>query len=132
MNYDLLKRLKDAGYPQRHRDGHAIVVLLGCEQVAYTYCYENDIKIVEPSVIVFSGAAGVFYKQPKPREDTLYIPGLSELIYACGKDGFSLSFVDDKIHNPMWFAGKEPLVLGVPGFSPTEAVANLWLKLNEK
>jgi hypothetical protein len=62
-----------------------------------------------------------------------YIPTLEELIEACGGKFHSLARADkewwaSELLEP--FADKFPLRVG--GSTPTEAVARLWLALNEK
>lgn len=103
MNYELAKKLKDAGFTQfgSNEDGYATT------------------------------DAG----------DMIYIPHLHELIEACGNSFFSLSV---SLNGDIWYAfgdwewqlGEEPkqakdMRLG-HGSTPEEAVANLYLALNNK
>lgn len=66
--------------------------------------------------------------------DTISVPSLSELIEACGDDFIELEKVEDK----WWAKGKWEYCGGgkIPRFdvsdsTPEEAVAKLWLALNE-
>lgn len=94
MNYELAKKLKNAGFPQNARMG--------------AFISDND------------GENG-----------DCYGPTLSELIHECG-EGFEMLERDGK-----WWAWEYSGVDGGGGKSgsgqtPEEAVANLWLKLNER
>jgi hypothetical protein len=106
MNYELAKQLKDAGFP-------------------FNLCTPED----------NAGKAfvdnGYFYKWPT----------LSELIAACGKDFHELhhcqyGFADSK--NWRWTAYPHTHdqhtfnAMQFKGQTPEEAVADLWLALNEK
>lgn len=115
MNYDLAKKLKEAGWPQETKKGEKIWRII-CE-----------------------GTPDVAYEEP------CYAPTLSELIEACdltrkkSLDGYL--FVDFHIrvdNTSLWRCGLQ-LKDGEKCFSdegygktPEEAVANLWLKLNKK
>lgn len=54
-------------------------------------------------------------------------PTLEELIEACGEDFSLLSKVKDG-----WYCESYPNVKDVIGSTPSEAVANLWLALQDK
>lgn len=61
--------------------------------------------------------------------DFAYIPTLSELIDVCG-EGFQQL---NKMNNEWWCIGNNKIgAFESSGSTPEEAVANLWLKLNEK
>ena len=96
MNYELAKRLKDAGFPQGG-DG------------------------------VWDGGNGTIATQ----KSMVYVPTLSELLEACG-DEFRVVEKDGNgwLASGLWDDqfGHEP----EKGKTPEEAVANLWLALNEK
>lgn len=132
MNYELAKKLKDAGFPQ--------------EMVGGDYCFYGS------KVYIHTG--GGHLEVPSNRKEGLYmgmgstcciagneekylfniyddlvvkIPTLSELIKACGG---KLTLTDV---GPNWRAYKH----GLPesdcdGQTPEVAVANLWLELNKK
>lgn len=129
MNYDLAKKLRDAGFPQRKEPQ-----------------YVTDSN-PEPFVLL----PGINDKDFAVWSDKYraYAPTLSELIEACG-DGFAL-FGPNKRFNPLrqiegtalyshteqktlddWTAIIRELELVSHGSTPEEAVANLWLALNTK
>jgi hypothetical protein len=60
------------------------------------------------------------------RDDFAYVPTLEELIEACGKEFVQLTRRAGK----RWDA--ESSRVETEGMSPTDAVARLWLALNEK
>lgn len=105
MNYELLKRLKDAGFPQRHT-------------FISTNCHPSE-EMLDQMVVT---------------------PTLSELIEACGlqhdvtRTLFSLKY--QFLSGFCWRAGYtgEDGCWGISeyGSTPEEAVALLWLALNEK
>lgn len=130
MNYDLAKKLKDAGFKQEKH--HAVIVQV-CKHGFGTHI---DCKC--------------------SNDDYVYTPNLSELIEACGK---TKSRMSGNIHKDVkqvmyfcleydevvrvWKAGfkfgnlfsfenssLKKILLG-QGKTPEEAVANLWLELNK-
>jgi len=123
ITYELAKQLKEAGFPQRkglgttYAKGNERYICSGTspeDHCACPYCYGYD-------------------------EGFATIPTLSELIEACRKKTqkhyFYLRIIahkDEKVfHWRSGFLPEESDPRGV-GKSPEEAVANLWLKLNEK
>ena len=103
MNYELAKQLKEAGFPQE----------------------ENEGKILCPH-------RGWSCNKGCKEKDWIYHPTLSELIEACGDEFIKLekhveweaeAYITDK-------EGKH--IAELYGKSPEEAVAKLWLKLNEE
>ena len=111
MNYELCKKLKDAGFPQRR----------GCSACLQGYAF--DFKVVP-----YEEAFG---------DDYVSLPTLSELIEACGVDFPSLtrdygdnSEIEWICNSPEYDCGSMGEI--TRGSTPEEAVANLWLKLNEK
>jgi len=116
MNYELAKKLKDAGFPQ-------------------TFSYRPRMC----DEVYFDG--GVIGLRQEGKE-YIYIPTLSELIEACG-DGFGylVRFPDGTKwrveKNRKWEAIGYPKSYDCNKTSfykktPEEAVANLWLELNKK
>lgn len=105
MNYELAKQLKDAGFPHH-------------------WCSEDDC-----SCLVNGDST----------KGTACFPTLEELIEACGKR-FSILHMRHRgasaaWGNHKWHAAAEPTSEDsnhVFADSPTEAVALLWLALNEK
>lgn len=103
MNYELAKQLKDAGFPQVHPAS-----------------YPN----------------GTLMRHPRDINNTeeVYFSTLHQLIEACG-DRFSMlnRSIDNKFH--AWATRNEEVKylddIYSEGDTPEEAVANLWLKLNE-
>lgn len=100
MTYELAKKLKDAGFPQK-----------------------------EISVIV--GNEGHFIPDPLHLNKYLYAPSLEELIEACGKDFYSVNqYVTSD--GKGWSAESWKSGDIQTGFTPSEALANLWLALQTK
>lgn len=98
MNYDLAKKLKDAGFPVQEHD----------VDDEYGMCHRKGCDAFRETL-----------------RTTCCIPTLEELIESCGEGGFCLAD-----HETEWCA-----ILGLKtgrGSTPEEAVANLWLALNEK
>lgn len=104
MTYELAKQLKDAGFPQGND----------------TYIDVDGIQWLFTTVLTTI--------------DKAYAPTLSELIEACGDDFES---IERDYHDKTWTA-KSYKFLGFDTFysggekTPEEAVAKLWLALNEK
>jgi len=105
MNYELALKLKEAGFPQKS---------------------SQKSRLEEAGFVTLS--------------DSVYIPSLSELIEACG-DGFDGLL---KRENGLWEAGITGGAIGYcyvddnsssifgTGSTPEEAVAHLYLALNQK
>lgn len=119
MNYELAKKLKDAGFPQNFKYGD----------------YFQDGRMNEPELY----QKECCYPEFEPKDTkACKIPTLSELLEACGERFCEL----DQCGNlSEWVArGDENWVKKLPrcnlqlafGLTPEEAVANLWLKLNKK
>lgn len=107
MNYDLAKRLKDAGFLQK-------------EPLRYkTYQVETIARIQETT------------------DEPVYFPTLEELIDACGDRGmFTLVRQHSSaLKNWFWEATTPHFTLRLlvkgEGSTPEEAVANLWLALQD-
>lgn len=101
MNYELAKRLKEAGFPQEGERW------LCSEGQPYPYARET----------MCNG-------------ESAYLPTLEELIEACG-DGFSHL---GKASSDIWGCWDNADIGGGNGYmgnSPSEAVASLWLALNQ-
>lgn len=106
MNYELAKKLEDAGFPQPESLTEGDLVL------SATANHENE------------------------EYEPLHYPTLEELIEACGdefemleKDGYNAN-LDEEIKGWMALA-KNHATIGSSS-TPSEAVANLWLALNKK
>lgn len=117
MNYDLAKKLKEKGFKQiSNNPRYSFYGFGSVGGVDAFYVSSKDVELIKNI----------------HKEDIVLIPTLSELIEACGKDLYQL---DNSFRgNPEiidWYArGKG--VSCVSGSTPEEAVANLWLKLQEK
>ena len=104
MNYELVRELKEAGFPQDlggQREERCYI-----HERGHMYTYENASFDVE-----------------------LYIPNLEELLEACGDAFSSLNRFPH-----VWTChgyGKTSIEIK-EGKTPTEAVARLWLALNKK
>lgn len=109
MNYELAKKLKDAGFPQR---GSSFIFLHknGQEQIR--------MSLSDP--IEFKKDGGV------------YGPTLSELIEACGLRFAELKKFSEKNYTAICYAIKVgDTTMMCEGSTPEEAVAQLWLALNK-
>jgi hypothetical protein len=124
MNYELAKKLKDAGFPQPeepttgHYDSWVIKESYGKGFIEY----EGE------GIKYYRFMPGVIYHR-----GIVYCPTLSELIEACGENKFILEiengdcvakyYEDVELEN-WWVYGT--------GSTPEEAVAKLWLVINKK
>lgn len=134
MNYELAKRLKDAGFPQK---GEYIFAI---EKGKSTWMSFHA-AVLDEDGYAFSSKSDVI------------CPTLSELIEACGDDFTNLTLVareykgldenGQRKYNvesfPKWVCGWSTNGVNSlsdeweqEGSTPEEAVANLWLALNEK
>jgi hypothetical protein len=113
MNYELAKQLKEAGFPQ-NLDGNRNIA-----------------------------GGPMMFEVGLPDKERCYVPTLSELIEACGIQFDKLYYrpIGSNLEDGKgaWFARKmypldyRPLkMLDQRGSTPDEAVARLWLALNQK
>ena len=103
MNYELAQKLKDAGFPLKKYEDTLFANLSSEGSSPYTF----------------------------ETEDGLYVyPTLEELIEACGRDFRFLERLREPDEEGSFWAESDNH--GVAGSTPSEAVANLWLKLNKK
>ena len=103
MNYELAKRLKDAGFPQTKSQ--------------YGEYY-------------ITGSPGTFLGLIPRNDDILTFPTLEELIEACGDNLMSIDNIDSRVS--MWRSVTPFPHKAFFGTSPIEAVAGLWLAINKK
>ena len=101
MEYSLAKKLKDAGFPQKER----IFCDMNWPDREGGICMENC-------------------------PNRIHNPTLSELIEACGDRFINLKIDRTGFELPLRWAVFGEFTQG-NGNTPEEAVANLWLKLNE-
>lgn len=116
INYELAKKLKDAGFPQ----GLEHQFVKSKNDTEWYIWNRTDISEFETPNTIVSGIS---------------CPTLSELIEACGEEFLSLDSPRvDGIGE--WCAvgtlGENQLYREANGQTPEEAVANLWLALNKK
>lgn len=117
MNYELAKKLKDAGYPQ-----------LGyCH--SHWLCPDNCLYEQQKNG---SDYFGINTARDFDINNYAYSPTLSELIEACGEDFGNLCRDKKKFKSypPQPIQHEFSNLEWVD--TPEEAVANLWLALNEK
>ncbi len=118
MTYELAKKLKGAGFPQKGGLGSKYYSFISHPRMGIYSQYAVTTQIVSEAH---------FHEMP----DYTYIPILEELIEACGGK-FALL---ERVSEELWVADyhdKELNCHTVEGSTPSEAVANLWLILNEK
>ena len=108
MDYELLKKLKDAGFPQK---------LLPITKVYVGICKHGIYGFSEGRESCDCG-----------EKETAHKPTLEELIGACGLKHQTLFKKD----NGDWCTFGYSTSPSGEGATPSEAVANLWLALNEK
>jgi hypothetical protein len=133
MDYDLAKQLKEAGFPQ------------GEWVVGDKFWSDGDIRFTKPFVwtmLPFESKGKFYIFNSEIKSILNYIPTLLELIEACG-EGFR-QLVRHSEYNTkreemglpkigrVWTAKAGQWAGGfiTNGFTPEEAVAKLWLKLN--
>ena len=108
MNYELAKKLKDAGFPQKY--------------VCYGMAYSDTTHF------------GLLKADDEWKENYVLIPTLSELIEACEGRYPNMVIVKGSLG---WNAGvgsgiTDGVAIEDNCSTPEEAVANLWLELNSK
>lgn len=124
MNYELAKKLKEAGFPQKG------FWFYGSNETD-TPCLTYDTNPYDTCAIQMIGDADVVMKYPR-KVVLCYAPTLSELIEACG-DGFQkLEREVGKDTGRIIFGAYSTTGFMQWGETLEEAVANLWLKLNSK
>ena len=115
ISYELALKLKEAGFPKKE---------IGCKDCEFVQFYDDE---------------GTYWNtmQMEISEDSVYIPTLEELIEACGHPFVLFSLFNGR----NWIAGKaeaksqdfqDEKYPGMAGTSADEAVANLYLRINQK
>lgn len=115
MNYALAKELKDAGFPTK--------------PLGLWITKDNSEPHLLPKNIQPGDIIATDYK-----DHAVYVPTLSELIEACGKDFASLEFHPNDETGPRWWTASHLSsgMIETMGDTPEEAVARLWLALNKQ
>ncbi len=108
---ELVKRLKYAGFPQYH-DGTGNWI-------------DDETGMGSPEMFLSSSQKDFDLRKCS------YVPSLAELIKACG-DQFSHLSRYELEDNIIWAAFQRTSEIAGKGKTPEEAVALLWLVLNEK
>lgn len=111
MNYELAKKLKDAGFP-----------LKVCES---SYDWKGQ------QIVQFDD-----FNNEKKHNTKYFVPTLSELIEACGDgfDGITRREVGKRLdyYNAFAVGGFSSGIIIGKGKTPEESVANLYLELHKK
>jgi hypothetical protein len=107
VSFEIAKRLKIAGFPQRFHSGYAF----------------NEQGLTVRLVGEW---------QPKAKDTGLSIPTLNELIKACGERFGGLEHNPHETRNRFRAYLQLPDTLSGYGDTPEEAVARLWLVLNKR
>lgn len=118
MTYGLAKKLKDAGFPQE-----PIIKTIETLPCGELVCPQHHMRVHKRERLL------TCFDLPDGTAPLIRVPTLSELIEACGDEFLNLSMTDFG-----WIAHcVSPDFLWGRGFeTPEEAVANLWLAINEK
>ena len=116
MDYELAKSLKDAGFPSKY----PTVVITAPFEGSTHVTMDEQIRAVTKSL-----------------RESVPLPALDELIFACGDCGFEMEqCYDPKRGFTGWRAvsdyGVDDWTHEGHGKTPSEAVARLWLALNKK
>ena len=132
MNYKLAKQLKDAGFLQ--------------EVKFLQWSYDKNKKKVFARTLPIGKKKTLLNHKMSLDKDSVKIPTLSELIEECGKEFQELTLEKEGLAKGQWFAEAVLTIRDVcpkcksweyksivgQGKTPEEAVAKLYLKLNEK
>lgn len=113
MKYQLVKKLKDAGFPQLDQKGK--LATFPNLQNPVGYYIAPDKKIGEPTL----------------SNEMVYVPTLSELIEACGDCGFALMQEGRTSWSAFTGYATDDYTKMARGSTPEEAVANLYLALKK-
>lgn len=141
INYEIAKRLKDGGYPQRYEPYPGIPE--GAINFYRLIIENGEIKYHYVDYIEFFSKKFESIKNNKAKleyESWIYIPTLLELIEACGDRLLSLDKLApngfcargiriNRLTNEM---PESRDVLNIDASNPEGAVAALWLSLNSK
>ena len=144
MDYELAKRLKEAGFPQKEQLIEYELAKEPLTGVGYHITAEDDQVDDNGKLLNKARRTSIFLKEwinsKDGRDATVYLPTLEELISACG------DFIAIWQYPEGWVAGQRDNLIGMEknyidndppyhlghGKTPSEAVANLWISLNKK
>ncbi len=133
MNYELAKRLKDAGFPQEGTQSfyHQNIWLLHKkENLWYPGTRMSLLELKDHGRNRPIKWPLFSLEKEWDWDNHIYVPTLSELIEACIKEKFQLVKLDGGWHAQ---SGENWVVACKgSGETPEEAVVNLWLALNKK
>ncbi len=115
INYELAKKLKDAGFPQE--DGHFYWFDTGTRSM-FLECVSDESEAL--------------HEHSREYQRLAMVPTLSELIEACGDNVFLEVYKDTKSCSASNRPYSQENEKRGRGSTPEEAVANLWLELNKK
>ena len=110
MTYELAKKLKDAGFPQRIKQG--------------SHFFDEDSE----SLSLWLETEDLEFHFPQTI--AVKIPTLSELIEATKERFFRLSYFTPFQQEPHWTVETDGALMIEKCATPEEAVANLWLALH--
>lgn len=119
MNYELAKKLKDAGFPQDSNWG-----VTGRSALYFEPSPQDSCPILKERHI--------------ENDSGTKIPTLSELIEACSESFYELRRLNQKYHSMpidgmVWEASSPEITpMLYVASTPEQAVADLWLALNKK
>ena len=124
MNYELAKKLKEAGFPQELNNGDWAYFT---DKDEYT---DNEIHLMHDDNDEGCFVGNSYSHRYFDHDPTSWtkVPTLSELIEACG------TWIDLYGYNDRWYASPNTANENrniYYGSSPEEAVARLWLSLNK-
>jgi len=121
ITYELAKKLKKAGFPQKG-DGKIVIF-----DFSYPGQEENPVEEWVGKARGLKTFTPEYIGSDEGKRLMVYNPTLSELIEACGDEFFELQ----RFPNGEFAALHNPSGTGYDGKTPEEAVVKLWLKLNE-
>jgi len=118
MNYELAKKLKDAGFPQEK-------------------CYFTFVKISNGEWDLWNSTDISEFETPRTEISDVHCPTLSELIEVCGEGFETLSKDEDGWYANNYYTREQAekqddsILKLFHGSTPEEAVAKLWLEINK-
>ena len=131
INYELALKLKEAGFPQEYKKRE-----IWCD---FAYDDTQELHMLHEDNDTNWWLGNDYERRDMSQEEMLRdwvkVPTLEELIESCGEDFWSITKrrLPD-IGGGKWTVWQYKLggEIEAEGSTPTEAVANLWLSLNQK